>query len=352
MKLTILSVAYPLAVAAPGAVGGAEQVLLSLDQALTRRGHNSLVLAQEGSKPSGELLPLPAVPPPFDDIAVARARERLKGAIDRVVATRPVDIVHLHGVDFWTYLPRPGRPVLATLHLPASFYPREALIHRRPETWIHAVSAGQHATLPPLPGLLPPVENGIDLAAFGGPYRRRNFALFLGRICPEKGPHLAIAAARRAGIPLLIAGEVQPYADHVAYFRDEIEPHLGRACRFVGPVGPAARRRLLASARCLLVPSLVAETSSLAAREAAASGTPVVARPEGALADIIIDGETGFLAENIEAMAEAIRKAERIEPARCRAEAERRFSLDGMVSGYLDLYASVLGLRQRRESAR
>ena len=351
MSLTILSVAYPLAVAAPGAVGGAEQVLLSLDAALTAEGHRSLVLAQEGSKPTGELLPLPAVPAPYDDLTGARARERLRGAIERVVATRSVDLVHLHGVDFWHYLPRSGRPVLATLHLPVSFYPREALFHRRPGTWVHAVSASQHASLPPVPGLLPPVENGIDLRTFGGSYRRRSFALFLGRICPEKGPHLAIAAARRAGVPLLIAGEVQPYADHIDFYRREIAPHLDRTCRFIGPVGPTARRRLLASARCVLVPSLVAETSSLVAREAAASGTPVIARPEGALSEIVRDGHTGYLAESVEGMAAAIRTSGLIDPARCRAEAERSFSLDRMVDGYRGLYSAILG-DKRQERAR
>ncbi len=350
--LTVLSVAYPLAVAAPGAVGGAEHVLLHIDRALTAAGHESLVLAQQGSKVAGELIALPAVPPPFDDVTIIRARERMRTAIDGVLATRRIDVVHLHGVDFWTYLPRPGVPVIATLHLPPERYPREALIPARPGTWLHAVSQTQHAALPRVPSLLPPVENGIDVEAFGGVYRRRDFALFLGRICPEKGPHFAIEAAARAGIPLVMAGETQPYPFHLEYFRTEIAPRLSRDCRFIGPVGPAARRRLLASARCVLVPSLIAETSSLAAREACASGTPVVAFRQGALAETVEDGRTGFVVDDVEAMVAAIGRTSEISPETCRETAVRRFSLSRMIEGYFDLYDTVLVRREAKESAR
>lgn len=103
-------------------------------------------------------------------------------------------------------------------------------------------------------------------------HARRNFALCLGRICPEKGFEHALDAARLADIPLLIGGEVFPYPAHRRYFECLIQPRLGPRARFLGPVGWARKRRLLNAARCLLAPSLAAETSSLVAMEAIACG--------------------------------------------------------------------------------
>jgi glycosyltransferase involved in cell wall biosynthesis len=167
---------------------------------------------------------------------------------------------------------------------------------------------------------------------------KRNFVLALGRVCPEKGFHLALDAAEMAGAPLLIAGQVFPYPFHQHYFEAEIRPRLGPNARFLGPVGFARKRRLLSAARCLLVPSLVAETGSLVAMEALACSTPVVAFPAGALAEIVEPGVTGFLVNDAREMAEAIVMAAEIDPEQCRATARRRFSLDRMVERYFVVY--------------
>src|SRR6185437_12674942 len=113
--------------------------------------------------------------------------------------------------------------------------------------------------------------------------------------------------------PLLIAGQVFPYPYHQHYFEAQIRPRLGRGARFLGPVGFARKRRLLSAARCLLVPSLVAETGSLVAMEALACGTPVVAFPAGALAEIVAPEVTGYVVNNTREMADAITMAESID---------------------------------------
>ena len=182
------------------------------------------------------------------------------------------------------------------------------------------------------------------------PFRRRakrNFALVLSRICPEKGIHIAIDAAKRAEIPLLIAGEVYPYPDHRRYFETEIMPRLDAARRFIGPVDQVRKQRLLGCARCLLVPSLVAETSSLVAREALAAGTPVIARNIGALADTVEDGKTGFLADDEFEMAGAIKRVATIDPQACWRAARDRFALTPMVGAYLDLYQRLAAAHRR-----
>ncbi len=341
MSLTILGVAYPLAPVRPDTAGGAEQVLATLDRALVAAGHRSIVLAQEGSAVAGELVAVPAPAGLLDEAATLQAQARHRVAIAAALARWPVDLVHLHGLDFHAYLPAPGVPVLATLHLPPAWYPAEALAPKRPDTWLHCVSESQHRDCPAGPNLLAPIANGVDVEGLASFVRRRGFALTLGRICPEKGTHLAIRAARQAGVTLVIAGEVFAYAAHRRYFDEEVAPHLGPRCRFLGPVGLRAKRRLLGQARCLLVPSLAAETSSLVAREAAAAGTPVVAFPNGALSETVEDGVTGYLVEGVDAMADAIGRAGAIGPEACRAVARARFSQAQMISRYLATYRDL-----------
>ncbi len=338
MTLTVLSVAYPLAPVGPDAVGGAEQVLTQIDRALVDAGHRSIVIACEGSQTAGELVAVPSVAGVLDEQAVARARERHGTAIVGVLECSRVDVVHLHGVDFHSYLPPPGPPVLATLHLPVGWYPPQALQPERPGTWVQGVSQSQHEDLGDSPFVLPPIRNGVAVPNLPPAHAKRRFALLLSRICPEKGLHLAIEAAKRAAMPLLIGGEVFPYPDHQRYFEEEVRPMLDGHRRFLGPVGLARKRRLLAAAQCLVIPSLVAETSSLVAREALAAGTPVIAFRRGALPETITHGRTGFLVETVEEMAAAMAKAPEIEPEACRAVARERFSLAAMTSAYLAVY--------------
>jgi glycosyltransferase involved in cell wall biosynthesis len=188
--------------------------------------------------------------------------------------------------------------------------------------------------------LLPPIENGVADHFFTPRHAKRDFALVLARICPEKGVHLAIAAAKRANVPLLIAGEVFSYPEHQAYFEQEVRPRLDRWRRFIGPIGLARKRRLLAAARCLLVPSLVPETSSLAAREALASGTAVIGFPRGALLEVLEHGRTGFLVNDEREMAKAITRAPTVVTTECRRSA-RRFSLQKMTSKYIETYRAL-----------
>ena len=162
-RLTVLSVAYSLAPVSPDVAGGAEQVLSTLDRALVEAGHRSIVVAGAGSRVAGELLAGEPVPGPFDEDIISRAQASHRAAIAAALAREPVDLVHLHGIDFPAYLPAPGPPVLATLHLPPSWYAAEALAPTRPDTWIHCVSPEQHAACPPSGALLPPIANGIDV---------------------------------------------------------------------------------------------------------------------------------------------------------------------------------------------
>lgn len=339
--LTVLSVGYPFAPVSPDAVGGAEQILARLDRAVAASGGRSLVIAPEGSKVAGELLPVPAAVGRIDERQRRRVHGCVRAILAEAVARAQPDVVHMHGVDFAAYLPPPGAPVLVTLHLPIDWYEPWALARPRPQIWFNAVSQHQARTARGRLALAAVIENGVDLPPARPRPSKRSYALALGRICPEKGFEDALEAARRADAPLILAGEVFPYPEHQAYFAREIAPRLDDRRRWIGPVGGARKRRLLQAARCLVAPSRAAETASLVAREALAAGTPVVAYPSGALADVVTDGETGLLVTDVEGLAQAMTRAGGLSSAACRAEAERRFAVDRMVQNYLELYRRI-----------
>jgi glycosyltransferase involved in cell wall biosynthesis len=346
MGLAVLSVAYPFAPVSRDAAGGAEQVLAQIDASLVRAGHRSIVVACEGSRVAGTLVPVPR----RDGVVTVRERSAACAAHIRAIAGAlerwPVDVVHLHGIDFPTYLPQPGVAVLVTLHLPIAWYPPDALRPNRTDTWLNCVSWSQHHDCGVNPRLCAPIENGVPAELLRSHHAKRSFALVVSRICPEKGVHLAIEAAKKAGVALLIAGEVFPYPEHQRYFAEQIAPRLDHARRFIGRVDFARKRRLLAAARCVLVASSVPETSSLVAREALASGTPVVAFARGALAETVEHGRTGFLVQSVGDMARAIGQVAALDPRECRDTARTRFSAAVMGERYLALYASI-----RRDAA-
>lgn len=338
----MLNVAYPFAPIGPDAVGGAEQIVTQLDAALAHDGHESIVMACEGSVTNGILL---ATRKPSGILSEAERRsihEQYRYTMDKFLEKWPIDLIHMHGVDFYEYLPPPGVPVLVTLHLPVHWYPKKIFHLERPRTYLHCVSTRQHGCCPPCTNLLGEIENGVPSELLASRHARRNFVVTMGRICPEKGFHLALEAAKRAQTPLLLAGEIFRYEAHESYFKDEIAPRLDRLRRFIGPIGFRRKRRLLSSARCLLAPSLAPETSSLVAMESLACGTPVIAFRTGALADIVEDGKTGFLVDDEREMAEAIPAARSLDRDLCRQVARERFSQLDMIQKYFSAYEGLV----------
>lgn len=342
MKLTILNIAYPFAHVRPDTAGGAEQILGILDSALVKAGHRSIVLASKGSVVEGELMEFPHYGSILDDNIIKSTHIEYKNLLDKIIRENNIDLVHMHGIDFMDYLPEPHIPVLVTLHLPVSWYP-ENIIHSESNVYFNCVSLSQQNMCYQLNNLMPYVENGIHIEEMYINTKKRNYALCLGRICPEKGYHLAIDAAKQAGIPLTIAGELYNYEYHIEYYKKEILPRLipGRY-KFIGSIGKERKSRLLAAAKCLLVPSLAPETSSLVAMESIASGTPVIAFSTGALPDIIDEGETGFIVNSVEEMAHAINRVSIINPDKCHEIAKEKFSSEKMVKNYFNIYKHII----------
>jgi glycosyltransferase involved in cell wall biosynthesis len=327
-------------------VGGTEQAVALIDEGLVRRGHRSIVIAAEGSKVAGELVKTPAVDcsAPLDqatwDWAYGIHRETLR----RVLEDNAVDVIHLHGVDFQTYLTGTTTAVLATLHLPRFNYPADIARPARPLTFLNCVSRSSRSYYE-ADAYLPIIPYGIALDRFRPGATREDYVLTLGRIVPEKGFHQALDAARLARLPLLLAGSVPPFPEARRYFEDEIKPRLDAERRFIGPVPLAQRVQLMAGARCVVIPSLVEETGPLVAMESQACGTPVVANRIGALPENVLDRRTGFIVDDVHAMAQAFHEVGRlIDPEECRRVACQRFDSRRMADDYILLYEMIAGL--------
>lgn len=341
MTFTVLSVAYPFAPVGPDTVGGAEQVLTRMDAALVEAGHRSLVLAAPGSRVRGLLQTSgPIAATAVDDEAWGRAWIAHGHALARIVETTRVDVVHMHGVDFHQYLPPTTMPTVVTLHLPLAWYPPGIRQLRNGALTFNCVSRLQRARGGDDFADVSVVENGVPRV--DPRFAKRRYAMAMGRICAEKGFHDAVDAARLADLPLALGGRVFPYPEHEAYFRTRLAPRLDGARRFLGVLEGARKRRLLASAQCLVVPSLVEETCSLVALEALAAGTPVVARRRGALVDVVEPGKTGFLVDDVREMAGAMLACRELDADTCRRAARERWPLERTVAGYLALYRRAI----------
>ena len=343
MPLTVLNIAFPFAAVSPETAGGAEQILGALDQALVAAGHTSLVAASEGSRPAGKLFSF-ALPfgKELDEPNKRWCRKQLQAAIDRALASQPVDLVHMHGMDFHEYTLPPHLPALVTLHMPLSWHPSDIWSRLRRRYHFCCVSNPQQRSCPPELKGCSVIENGVE---FPPDWERTSgdYALVMGRICPEKNAHEALEAGSLAGTQVLLAGQVFAYREHQEYLRTRLQPLLNTPAdhRLLGPQSPAERRALLREAKCLLHPTLAPETSSLVAMEALAAGVPVIAYPSGALAEIVEHGVSGLLVNNVREMADAIRNVEQISRAECRRQAEARFSQQRMIDHYFALYQSL-----------
>jgi glycosyltransferase involved in cell wall biosynthesis len=201
--------------------------------------------------------------------------------------------------------------------------------------------ADRHASL----DYVATIHHGIDMRQFATRSGARDYLLFFGRIHPDKGTAEAIEVARRAGLPLIIAGIVQDQQ----YFEHSVRPHVdGDRVRFIGAVGPERRNEVLGGARALLHLINFDEPFGFSVVEAMACGTPVIAQRRGSMAEIVSDGDNGYLVDSIAAAVEAVRKTERMIGARVRASVAHRFDSGRMVDEYIAVYQRVLALSRER----
>lgn len=342
--LHVAMLAPPWISVPPPGYGGVESVVSVLTEALIRRGHAVTLFCAPGSLSSAQVVTLLDDAHP-DEIErslyevdhVARAFDE----IELAAHDRRFDVVHDHcGFTALAMADRLDTPFVHTLHgqftaSTAAFYARHG--HKAA---LVGISRAQLASAPA--GLDPvgAIPNPIDLRAWPLREHKDDYLLWIGRMTAEKGPHRAIAAARAAGVPLVLAGVIQP--GQQAFFDREVAPHVdGERVRFVGEVGGAVKRSLFAGARALLMPIRWEEPFGMVMVEALACGTPVIAFPEGAARELVLDGQTGFLVEDEQAMGAAVGRLPRIAARDCRAWVAEHCDVDVVAAAYECAYRSV-----------
>jgi glycosyltransferase involved in cell wall biosynthesis len=342
--LRVAMLAPPWISIPPPGYGGVEAVVDALTEALVRRGHAVTLFCAPGSVSSANVVTLLDSSHP-DEIErslyevdhVARAF----AAIEIAAYRGGFDVVHDHcGFTALAMADRLDTPLVHTLHGPFTASTAAFYAHHGHKAALVGISQAQLASAPP--GLEPlcSIPNPIDMAAWPLRERKEDYVLWIGRMTPEKGPHRAIAAARAAGVPLVLAGVIQP--GQQAFFDREIAPHIDgdRVC-FAGEVAGSAKRSLFANARALLMPIRWNEPFGMVMVEALACGTPVITFPEGAAPELVVDGHTGFIVDDERAMAAAVGQVFRIAARDCRDWVAAHCEVDVVAAAYEGAYRSV-----------
>jgi glycosyltransferase involved in cell wall biosynthesis len=340
MKIAVL--APPWITVPPPGYGGIEQVVQLLSAELVRRGHDVTLFAAPGSESEASVeAPLDRAHPDEIQLSVFEADHVSTAFAAIESADEPFEIVHDHcGFTAFAFADRLATPLVHTLHGPftqatSAFYARHAA-----KAPVIALSGYQASRAPEGLEVAAVIGNPIVVEDF--PFRadKEDFLLWIGRLNDEKGPQRAIAAAREAGRPLLLAGPVQPGEQE--FFAREVEPHLDHPdIRYIGEVGDD-KADLYARAAALLMPIRWPEPFGLVMTEAMACGTPVIAFPEGSAPELVIDGETGFVVGDEHEMAEAVGRLGEIDPGRCRESASERFDVRAVGEAHERAYGEVV----------
>lgn len=339
--LRIGMVAPPWFELPPRGYGGTEAVVATLVDQLVLRGHevtligagdrhtNASRYVQVYRQPPSHLLgksPMPEV------IAAAEA--------GRALAELDLDIVHDHSLAGPLLARNRSIPTVTTVHGPASGENGDYFDRLGHTVGLISISHAQRRPAQQL-NWIGNVYNGIDVTSFTYQARKDDFLLWMGRFSPDKGAHLAIDAARRAGRKIVLAGKLNE-APEQAYFDEYIRPRLGADVDYVGEADAELKRELFARAACLVFPIQWEEPFGMVMAEAMASGTPVVATRRGSVPEVVVDGRTGLIVDDLDDLVTAIGRASDIDPAACREHAEHHFDLPVMAAGYEQVYRSVV----------
>lgn len=322
----------------PKLYGGIERIIDVLVRGLIARGHDVTLFAHPESSTHARLIPYSGRSSrSWWDTA------RNSALIANRVRARNFDIVHSFSRIAYLLPLLPLRlPKLMTYQRPIT---RRSvmLAHRlsRGTLQFSAISRQLMAGVQDV-GVWHLVYNGVDLESydFTGMVGPDAPLVFLGRIEHIKGTHLAIEVARRTDIPLVIAGNIAP--EHRNYFNEQIRPYIdGRSVTFLGAVDDEEKNILLGRARALLMPVLWEEPFGIVMAEALACGTPVIALARGAVPEIVEDGVTGFVCQDVDGFVKAISRVSEINRASCRSRAGRLFSGDAIVKEYIETYRRI-----------
>jgi len=307
----------------PRQYGPWENIVSLLTEGLVSRGIDVTLFATADSKTRGHLVSVcprgyeedpEILPKVWECLHISEVFER----------GEQFDLIH-NNFDYLplTYTGMTATPVVTTIH---GFYVAISKADKCPELDYIAT-----------------IHHGINLHQFTFQPDQGKYLLFFGRIHPDKGTKECIEVARQTGLKLIIAGIIQDQG----YFDLQVKPHLdNNRIIYIGSAGPKKRDELLGGAYALLHPVNFDEPFGLSVVEAMACGTPVVAFNRGSMPEIIVDGITGFLVNNLDEMVKAVDKVRQLDRLQCRKLVKERFSVDRMVQDYMEVYEKIINQKK------
>jgi glycosyltransferase involved in cell wall biosynthesis len=326
----------------PTGYGGIELVVSLLADGLAEAGHEVTLFA------SGDSLTKATLSYIFEEAPselIGRTLPEMRHALACYTRADEFDVINDHsGIPAAALGGLLETPVLHTVHGPLDTHEAQdaygAIAQVSPGVGLISISENQRRPMPDLPWAAT-IPNAIDLSLYPCKPHPGEYLLFLGRFSPDKGAHRAIAVAMELGLPLKMAGKNREPKER-QYFAEFVEPHLGNGIEYLGEVTHGEKVELLQDARATLFPIEWEEPFGLVMVESMACGTPVIATRHGAVPEVIDDGRSGIIVENIREMAESLGRADELDPMECRAYVEERFAPERMVRDYLDAYTAAL----------
>ena len=365
--MRIAQIAPPWITIPPKNYGGTESVIYNLVEEQVAQGHDVTLFAPGDAKTSAKLVsffPKSLLQESIPWSMHLKAFYHLQKALEEVEA-QDFDIVHTHlssGADMYAFplTAHLATPHVTTLH---SHFPFDHgpggwvgdadryYMDWAPSVPIVAISESARAqTKEPL-NFVGVVYNGIEINELPPVRRKRDsYFIWLGRFVPEKGPHLAIEAAKRAHVPLILAGTIDRHVkEAVTYFQELIKPQIdNEQIRYIGPANARQKASLLGGARGFLNPITWEEPFGIVMVEAMAFGCPVISFERGAAPEIVVHGKNGFLVQNLAEMAEYIPRVDEIDRSALPTYVEQNFSAHVMEEKYENIYREVIRMSKER----
>lgn len=339
--MRIALIAPPWTPIPPPLYGGIELVVDQMARGIVAAGHDvTLFTTGDSTCPVPKRWALEHA----EGMRIGMAVPEMRHVIHAYESVADHDVVHDHTVMGPFYSERyPDLPVVTTIHGPFNAELIDLYSALGPRVPIIAISHAQQRTAPEIP-IARVIHHGLDASAFpfgdGRGDAEGEYLLFLGRMAPDKGAHRAIAVARAAGHRLLLAAKMREPWER-AYFDEQVAPLLGPDAVYLGEVPHERKVELLTHARALLFPIRWNEPFGMVMLEAMACGTPVLAFREGAAPEVIDDGTTGFLCDDVADMVEAVGRLDQLRRQDCRSAVDGYFSAERMVSEHIELYQEI-----------
>ena len=330
----------------PEGYGGTEAVVSYLTEELVRQGHDVTLFASGDSKTSAELVPCAPSALRLDDGVIDPLAHQVVELEAVAAQAHRFDVIHWH-LDYFHFplSRRLGVPHATTLHGRLDIPDLQPVYTEFSEMPVVSISNDQRSPLPQA-NWVATIHHGLPPDMLEPRYEPGEYLAFLGRISPEKRADRAIEISRRTGLTLRVAAKVDD-ADR-EYFEKEIEPLLGAShVDFIGEIGPDEKADFLGHASALVFPIDWAEPFGLVMIESMACATPVIAYRSGSVPEVITDGVSGFVVDDLEGCVRAVERLDELDRHAVRQSFEDRFTVDRMARDYIALFEHLVAVGGR-----